>query len=251
MAKFILDGQEYGGGSSGSNIVKLTQAEYDALSNDKLSDDTIYLITDSGELAAENLFYDGSQTGLGNNVQGAIDKLNSNLGGVSFILNEDGTIAGYTSGGADTVHPFINKTKYDEILQTTKNLWRLEIANRCSNTLEAFAGQTVKSVKIIDDTMTATSWNITDYYTGKATTNVYVNSDINLSCKLSADDSGALYVNGNFIANAGTVTLPLKAGWNEVIVIYTDNTSYDGWVFNPKFSANSNIVEVNLHTHDI
>ena len=79
MAKFILDGQEYGGGGSGSNIVKLTQAEYDALSNDKLSNDIIYLITDSGELAAENLFYDGSQTGLGNNVQSAIDELNSNM----------------------------------------------------------------------------------------------------------------------------------------------------------------------------
>ena len=79
MAKFILDGQEYGGGGSGSNIVKLTQAEYDALSNDKLSNNTIYLITDSGELAAENLFYDGSQTGLGNNVQDAIDELNSNI----------------------------------------------------------------------------------------------------------------------------------------------------------------------------
>ena len=79
MAKFILDGQEYGGGGSGNQIVKLTQAEYDALSNDKLSNNTIYLITDSGELAAENLFYDGSQTGLGNNVQDAIDELNSNL----------------------------------------------------------------------------------------------------------------------------------------------------------------------------
>ena len=79
MAKFILDGQESCGGSSGSNIVKLTQAEYDALSNDKLSNDTIYLITDSGELAAENLFYDGSVTGLGNNVQSAIDKQNKNL----------------------------------------------------------------------------------------------------------------------------------------------------------------------------
>lgn len=79
MAKFILDGQEYCGGGGSNQIVKLTQAEYDALSNDKLSNDTIYLITDSGELAAENLFYDGSQTGLGNNIQSAIDKLNSNF----------------------------------------------------------------------------------------------------------------------------------------------------------------------------
>ena len=35
-----------------------------------------------------------------------VDELNSNLNGVSFVLNDDGTIAGYTSGGADTVHPF-------------------------------------------------------------------------------------------------------------------------------------------------
>lgn len=82
MAKFILDGQEYGGSSGGSNVIKLTQAEYDALPNDKLSDDNIYLITDSsnGELTAENLFYDDTEIGLGvNNVQDAIDKLNENV----------------------------------------------------------------------------------------------------------------------------------------------------------------------------
>jgi hypothetical protein len=78
MAKFILDGQEYGG-SSGSRIVKLTQAEYDALPNDKLSDDIIYLITDSDELTAENLFYDGSETGLGNTVQDAVDNLDEKV----------------------------------------------------------------------------------------------------------------------------------------------------------------------------
>ena len=78
MAKFILDGQEYGGGS-GSKIVKLTQAEYDALPNDKLSDDIIYLIKDSGELTAENLFYDGSETGLGNTVQDAVDNLDEKV----------------------------------------------------------------------------------------------------------------------------------------------------------------------------
>ena len=79
MAKFMLDGQEYCGGGGSNQIVKLTQAEYDALSDEKLSNNTIYLITDSGELTAENLFYDGSQTGLGNNVQDAIDGLNSNM----------------------------------------------------------------------------------------------------------------------------------------------------------------------------
>ena len=55
------------------------------MSNDKLSNDIIYLITDSGELIAENLLYDGSQTGLGNNVQDAIDGLNSNLQDTGWV----------------------------------------------------------------------------------------------------------------------------------------------------------------------
>lgn len=90
MAKFILDGQEYGGGSGG-NVIKLTQAEYDALPNDKLSDDNIYLITDSGELTAENLFYDDTETGLGvNNVQDAIVEQNKKI--VKFKKLENLTI---------------------------------------------------------------------------------------------------------------------------------------------------------------
>ena len=146
MAKFILDGQEYGGGSSGSNIVKLTQAEYDALSNDKLSNDTIYLITDSGELAAENLFYDGSVTGLGNNVQSAIDELNSNShklidysnetaieAGKEFIAPSDGFVMHGVRGGDSTNENFSVKQKFtlngnvvpptDSALGTCNGMW--------------------------------------------------------------------------------------------------------------------------------
>lgn len=79
MAKFMLDGREYCGSGSGVSTVKLTQAEYDALSDEKLSNNVIYIITDSDELSAKNVPYDGSVTGLGNNVQSAIDELNSNL----------------------------------------------------------------------------------------------------------------------------------------------------------------------------
>ena len=77
MAKFMLDGREYCGSGSGVSTVKLTQAEYDALSDEKLSNNVIYIITDSDELSAKNVPYDGSVTGLGNNVQSAIDELNS------------------------------------------------------------------------------------------------------------------------------------------------------------------------------
>jgi hypothetical protein len=74
MPKFVYDGLEY---SSNGHVVKLTQAEYDALPNTKLADDIIYLIIDSNDdrLEAKNLPYDGSITGLGNTVQDAIDNL--------------------------------------------------------------------------------------------------------------------------------------------------------------------------------
>ena len=72
MPKFVLDGVEY---NSNGHIVKLTQAEYDALPNTKLADDIIYLIIDANDdrFEARNLPYDGSITGLGNTVQDAID----------------------------------------------------------------------------------------------------------------------------------------------------------------------------------
>ena len=116
MAKFILDGQEYGCGSGGSNVIKLTQAEYNALPNNKLSDDNIYLITDSGELTAENLFYDGSQTGLGNNVQDAIDGLNFNMSNVKIYVGVDNKLHFIDSEGADTVIPFNNDDSYRLLL---------------------------------------------------------------------------------------------------------------------------------------
>lgn len=122
MSKLILDGQEYGGG--GGNIVKLTQAEYNALSNDKLSDDNIYLITDAGngELSAENMSYDGSQT-----VKDAIDELNSNLP-FKFGIDGDGNYGYY--GADDSLIPFKRKYPsnyiyaYGDLCYDTTGGWR-------------------------------------------------------------------------------------------------------------------------------
>lgn len=76
---YITDGV-YEEGEGNTNIVKLTQVEYDALGDEKLSDNNIYLITDADELSAENLFYDDTETGFGvNNVQDAIVEQNKNL----------------------------------------------------------------------------------------------------------------------------------------------------------------------------
>lgn len=100
---YITDGV-YEEGEGNTNIVKLTQAQYDELGDEKLSDNNIYLITDADELTAENLAYDDSETGLGvNNVQDAISEQNKNL---------EWKLAGEDSSGTGTISL---PTKFNEL----------------------------------------------------------------------------------------------------------------------------------------
>lgn len=81
-----------GGGGSSNNIVYLTQAEYDALPEDKLENDIEYWITDAGVRgSAENVSYDASASGLdAKNVQEAVDKLAEGAGNkVEYLTQEE------------------------------------------------------------------------------------------------------------------------------------------------------------------
>lgn len=112
MGVIIRNGIEYSGsGMGGGNIEYLTQAQYDALSDDKLTNGVEYRITDAGTMAgAENVGYNNSKSGIeAVNVQDAIDKLDESLEEQpQFVYDETGKITGYTTkiGGADTVFPF-------------------------------------------------------------------------------------------------------------------------------------------------
>ena len=91
---YITDESPEGDGPSSNKIkiTKLTQAEYDALSENE-QENGMYLITDSENITAKNMFYDGSETGLGNTVQDAIDTLanSSNTSGSNPVGISDGT----------------------------------------------------------------------------------------------------------------------------------------------------------------
>lgn len=94
--KIIRNGIEYSGGGSSGDIMYLTQAEYDALPDTKLSDNVEYRITDASIEAAKasNISYDNSNSGLdANNVQGAVDTLTESLGGLIKKI----TVTGKTS----------------------------------------------------------------------------------------------------------------------------------------------------------
>lgn len=70
------------GAGNGGSVVYVTQAEYDALPDSKLTNNVEYRIKDGNadEGKASNLSYDNSFSGLeANNVQTAIDKVNESL----------------------------------------------------------------------------------------------------------------------------------------------------------------------------
>lgn len=100
MGVIIRNGIEYSGsgmgGGGSANIEYLTQAEYDALPESKLTNGVEYRITDAGSMgAAENVGYNNIKSGIeAVNVQDAIDKL--------------------AEGGINTV----NETYYDEETDT-------------------------------------------------------------------------------------------------------------------------------------
>ena len=81
---------------SGGNIEYLTQAQYDALSDDKLTNGVEYRITDAGSMgAAENVGYDNSKSGIAAvNVQDAIDGLNDSLVNFKAYIPSFGTTYG-------------------------------------------------------------------------------------------------------------------------------------------------------------
>lgn len=143
---------------------------------------------------------------------------------------------------------------FTNFTESYKNKWRFELAATCSNTIESFNTKIPSRMVYIHDSATIRNMNIADSYTAKATTWVRVDEDIDLTCTLETDDAGALFVNQVLIANLATctptsVTLPLKTGWNEVIVMYTEGSGGDGWIFTPRLSENSSIKEMNAICH--
>lgn len=73
--------------TSGSKIEYITQEQYDALPESKLTDNVEYRITDKGidSVSASNVTYDGSASGLdAMNVQGAVDELKDSLTAITI-----------------------------------------------------------------------------------------------------------------------------------------------------------------------
>ena len=125
MGVIVRNGIEYSG-TGGSNVVYLTQEEYDALPDSKLTDNVEYRITDANtnKNAARNLAYDNTDSNLeAINVQAAIDEVNDSLGGLRFGTDGDGNYGYY--GADDSLIPFKSGNDLEMVTSFTRKSYTL------------------------------------------------------------------------------------------------------------------------------
>lgn len=127
-------------------VIEITREDFDKLSEEQKASGVYHVIDDTEELSAKNLEYDDTETQLGaNNVQDAIGKLNSNLGGFTPVIDDAGKITGYKTsvGGADTVFPFKSMPENYIRVNTT-------YGQSASNGFFTFTNMPVGKIFIID-----------------------------------------------------------------------------------------------------
>ena len=136
MGVIIRNGIEYSGAGMGGGscdcdeIVYLTQEEYDALPESKLTDGVEYRITDANtdSTKARNITYDNTESGIeATSVQGAIDKL---AGGSKFVYSTEETICGTWIDGKPLYRKVITNiefshgtTNYEHLISDIEHIY--------------------------------------------------------------------------------------------------------------------------------
>lgn len=173
-----------------------------------------------------------------------------------------GTSAGifYSSGNSasadDTAYAsrlaFFHK-EYQSLIG--ENQWHINRVASTSNTYAAVAAKaTIQSI-YLHDSQISKALNLADSYTAQAISYIKVDNDVNITVDLYTCDAGAFFVNKTQIdtitANTTkTVTMPLKAGWNEISVIWSESSGQDGFLFTPKLTDLAQVRRMNAFAND-
>jgi len=75
-----------------------------------------------------------------------------------------------------------------------------------SNALTNLSDKTPTASGYYSDVSTSISMNMADSYTGKATTYIYCDKDVNVSMRFETDDAGAAFLNGVCVATNSSCT---------------------------------------------
>lgn len=144
-----------------------------------------------------------------------------------------------------------NWTEIADLTSVTDNKsWKFERFNYTGSnpgtpTLESYANKIPDATNTYLDSAISIAMSIGDNYVARCTTYLYCTSAIILSISFTTDDQGAIYLNDTLLGttascSAKSLNCPFKAGWNKLIVMYTEGAGGDGWVTSPKLHNNSN-----------
>lgn len=112
-----------------------------------------------------------------------------------------------------------------------------------------FVGKTVLESRLYLDSAISINLNITDNYSALCRTYLLFNEDTTLQIAFATDDGGTVTLNGTQIAQLTStistqVVCNFKAGWNELVVCYTEGGGGDGWNTSPKLYNHASVVKM-------
>lgn len=211
----ITDGEGSSSESGSAKPVELTQAQYDALGDSVLNDNILYAITDGDDLSAKNMAYDDFETGLGSNVQSAIDSLYSRSVNNNILINSNFANP-VNQRGKDSLEIgekdyFIDRWKKNDNIRASKGDGYIELTRESADSSIGFAqiieesllGKTVTfSAKLYDsDDIISLTWDVpTTHTSGLKVATEFINN-MKLQLEQSAEYDGLLtafiFVNTN------------------------------------------------------
>jgi hypothetical protein len=155
---------------AGNKVEYLTQEEYDALSEDKLTNNVEYRILDSGTpTTARNVGYDGTASGIDAvNVQGAIDKVSESLGEFKNIISQfyvakSGEFTSVNGTKTITVESMnIEEVTVEMIKDSSIYMFKRNIDGTVSSSASTINPDQYGVISISGNTWTF-QWNNTDY----------------------------------------------------------------------------------------
>lgn len=109
-----------------------------------------------------------------------------------------------------------------------------------------FVGKEIVATNTYHDLQINISMAIGDKYSAVCTTYLWFDEATTLSISYTTDDGGSVTLNDTLVGTLASCTAKslscnFQAGWNKLVVCYTEGNGGDGWVTNPKFSNHQSV----------
>lgn len=220
-----------------------------------------------GEGNVWGIQYDSFKESVNTNINDLLEKTDEftdEIESISFTVNKhEQEIAGKIS--SDTFTTAISTLENDiEKAKVGMDKWLVEVypkdlfdtEDQDKYTLDVFGskGMTPLRIETIKDSDLSIGFDYADNYIGYGLTFVHFTEDYSYTGKFLHSKCASIYLNGSFVksdddsvtsAEEDNIVLNFKTGWNCIEVVWNDDTTSEGFMFAPAFSALEKCDEIN------